>query len=452
MDATSPTALNPNGSSLDYVANAPYLGGGHRVGVQKQTLEHLALSARAWLLGYYAPVGTDPAADIIGWKALTDTGGPFDANPAADAMVDRAHRQPLGATTSTTAIAPAPALLANGWNDDLFPVDESLRYYNKVRAKYPNAPISMFHLDFGHSPRARRDLRRRPRGADRRRERLAGLLRQGRRVRARRRARRRRHPHLQVPGQRRRHALPRGRPGRSSRRARSGSTAPRAQTIVAPGTAPCNAFTSGDVCTTTASADNASRRDLQGPRRRRRAYTLAGSPTIVAKLDVKGANDMVAARLYDVDGATQRLIARGVAAPARRRRRPDASRSSSCTRRPGPSSPATCSSSSCWRRTRSTCARRPAQQSVGGQRPAAAAAGRRRAGHRPRRADRERAGGEVRPGRLHARPRVRDRRRTAASAAPFPRRWRSRSARPASFGAFTPGVDARVHGVARPRP
>ena len=107
------------------------------------------------------------------------------------------------------SIAPAPALLANGWNDDLFPVDESVRYYNKVRAKHPNAPISMFHLDFGHSPRAGVGLRRRPRGADGGRERVAGLLRQGRRVRAGRRARRRRHPHLEVPGQQRRHALPR---------------------------------------------------------------------------------------------------------------------------------------------------------------------------------------------------------------------------------------------------
>ena len=114
-------------------------------------------------------------------------------------------------------------------------------------------------------------------------------------------------------------------------------------------------------------------------RRRRRAYTLAGSPTIVAKLDVKGANDMVAARLYDVDGATQRLIARGVQRPLDAGRRPDASRSSSCTRRPGPSSPATSSSSSCSRRTRRTCARPPAAAVDHGQRPAAAAAGRRRA-------------------------------------------------------------------------
>jgi hypothetical protein len=87
-----------------------------------------------------------------------------------------------------------------------------------------------------------------------------------------------------------------------------------AQTIVAPGTAPSNAFTGGDVCTTTASADNASAATYKVPAATS-AYTLAGSPTIVATLDVKGANDMVAARLYDVDGATQRLIARGVQRP-----------------------------------------------------------------------------------------------------------------------------------------
>ena len=86
------------------------------------------------------------------------------------------------------------------------------------------------------------------------------------------------------------------------------------QTITAPGTAPSSAFTSGDVCTTTASADNASAATYRVPAATS-AYTLAGSPTIVAKLTTPGANDMVAARLYDVDGATQRLIARGVQRP-----------------------------------------------------------------------------------------------------------------------------------------
>jgi hypothetical protein len=86
-----------------------------------------------------------------------------------------------------------------------------------------------------------------------------------------------------------------------------------AQTIAAPGTAPSNAFTSGDICTSTASADNSSAATYKVPAATS-AYTLAGSPTVIANLTA-AANDMVAARLYDVDGATQRLIARGVVRP-----------------------------------------------------------------------------------------------------------------------------------------
>ena len=230
-------------------------------------------------------------------------------------MVDRADRQPLGATTSTTAIAPAPALLANGWNDDLFPVDESLRYYNKVRAKYPNTPISMFHLDFGHNPRAGAISRRRPRGARRRRERLDGLLRQGRRLRARRRARRRRHPHLQVPGQRRRHALPRADlgaararrgPARHDRaRRRSPRPAPRRRTRSPPATS----------ARRPRSADNASRRDLQGPggdaaptrSRARRRSSPSSPPPAPTTWSPRGCTTSTA--------RPQRLIARGVQRP-----------------------------------------------------------------------------------------------------------------------------------------
>src|SRR3954462_8322140 len=106
------TALNPNGSSLDYVANAPYLGGGHRVGIQKQNWNgSLFLAGQA--LGYYAPAGSEPQADIAGWKALTDTGGPFDATPAAGAMGSEltANHSALYIDDSTP---PAPALLGNG--------------------------------------------------------------------------------------------------------------------------------------------------------------------------------------------------------------------------------------------------------------------------------------------------------------------------------------------------
>jgi hypothetical protein len=254
----------------------------------------------------------DPAADITGWKALTDSGGPFDANPAAAAMVNELTAN-HSAYSIDDSIAPAPALLANGWNDDLFPVDESLRYYNKVRARYPNAPISMFHLDFGHSPRA---------GAISSADRAALTAAENawldyyvKGVGA---------EPLDARGGvdiltskcpvntagTRYHAESWARLAPGEIRLDGGA----AQTIAAPGVAPSNAFTSGDVCTTTASADNASAATYRVPAATS-AYTLAGAPTIVAKLNVTGANDMVVARLYDVDGATQRLIARGVQRP-----------------------------------------------------------------------------------------------------------------------------------------
>ena len=53
-------------------------------------------------------------------------------------------------TTSGSNVRPAPTLISNGFTDDLFPVDEAVRYANKVFSKYPRAPISQLHFDFGH--------------------------------------------------------------------------------------------------------------------------------------------------------------------------------------------------------------------------------------------------------------------------------------------------------------
>jgi len=304
------TALNPNGSSLDYVVDAPYLGGGHRFGIQKQNW-NASLFLAGQFLGFYAPAGSDPSADIVGWKALTDTGGPFDGNPAAAGLVSELTAN-HSAYYIDDSVAHAPALLANGWNDDLFPVDESIRYYNKVRAKHPNAPLSMFHLDFGHSPRA---------GAVSAADGAALTAAINAWL-----------DHY-VKGVGSEPADARGGVDILTSKCPVNTAGARyhaptwaqlapgeiriagaaAQTI-APGTAPSNAFTSGDVCTTTSSADNASAATYRVPAATS-AYTLAGSPTIIAKLAVSGANDMVAARLYDVDGATQRLIARAAVRP-----------------------------------------------------------------------------------------------------------------------------------------
>jgi predicted acyl esterase len=308
------TALMPNGSSLDYVSNGSYRGpqGDHRIGVQKQSWNaNLYLAGQ--FLGFYAPVGTDSAADITGWKSITDSGGPFDGSVAAQAMTDE-----LAANHSALyiddSIPPAPALLANGWNDDLFPVDEAIRYYNKVRARWPAAPITMFHLDFGHSPRAAATVSVPDRAALTAAENawfdyyLKGAgpepadARGGVDILT---------SKCPVSAAGTRYHAPSW-PQLAPGEIRLDTTG--TQTVAAPGTAPSNPFTSGDVCTSTASADNASAATYKLPAATT-AFTLAGSPTIVAKLTTTGANDALYARLYDVDGATQRLIARGVQRP-----------------------------------------------------------------------------------------------------------------------------------------
>jgi hypothetical protein len=312
-------ALMPNGSTLDYVADSPYRGplGDRRVGVQKQAW-NAGLFAVGGAIGYYAPrtgarpdggMFPDPSADIVGWKAITDSGGPFDNNADAQAMTDE-----LAANHSAyyidDSVAPAPALISNGWNDDLFPVDEGVRYYNKIRADHPDADIALFELDFGHNPRAGavsaadaaqlvaaenawmdyyvKGVGSRPAGGvdiltSKCPVNTAGT-----------------HYHapswaLLAPGE-----------------VRLNSTV--TQTIAAPGTPPSDAFTTGDVCRTTTSAPNPSAATYSLPAATQ-AFTLAGSPTVVATLNVTGANDFVASRLYDVDGANERLIARGVLRP-----------------------------------------------------------------------------------------------------------------------------------------
>lgn len=143
-------SLAPNGSTLDYVADAPYLG---RIGVEKQSLI-TGLYVNGCTAGFCAPAGVDPTADLSGWKALLDGGEPYDGSPAAAALVAEvtAHHSSYYIDHS---IPPAPLLISNGFTDDLFPVDEALRFYNRTRGQYGEelAPLSLFFGDFGH-PRA----------------------------------------------------------------------------------------------------------------------------------------------------------------------------------------------------------------------------------------------------------------------------------------------------------
>ena len=147
-------SLQPNGSNLDYVANAPYSGvlGNHEFGIQKQNWTTSLYFGGLLAGGFYAPPGADPEANLTEWFNFNSSGGPYDGLPLA---VQQETQLPNHAAYYTNlSEPPAPALMENGWNDDLFPVDQSVDYYNKVRTAYPTAAIELFALDLGHNPRS----------------------------------------------------------------------------------------------------------------------------------------------------------------------------------------------------------------------------------------------------------------------------------------------------------
>ena len=135
-------ALAPNGNNLDYIEDAGYFG---RTGVMKESYVQ-GLSTQ----GFKAPAGSDPRADINGWKARLDAGEPYDDDPAVKAMIDEinTYHSAYGVDHSES---PAPLLISSGFTDDLFPVNEATRFYNRTRAEFPDSPLALFFGSFGHA-------------------------------------------------------------------------------------------------------------------------------------------------------------------------------------------------------------------------------------------------------------------------------------------------------------
>lgn len=305
-------ALVPNGSTLDWLAFSPYRGplSDRRVGVDKQGwLAGLADSGAKY--GRYAPDG-DPDSPRT-WLQIFEGGGPFDGRTLAQVEAISASRSAVSVPIDRP---PAPVLLANGYDDDLVPVGEAVRYYNMVRARHPDAPVAMFHFDFGHRPRARpaayADL-----------ERLTDAQ----------------HAWLDHFVARTAPEPPDARGGvdalvsrcplgtaseplhaptwaaLASGELRLVDAQPR--TLAADPGAAEHPFADGtNICTEVAATDDPKaatyRLPVPAP-----GVTVAGAPTVIAETVVTGANDQITARLYDRDpqAAKQRLIARAVVRP-----------------------------------------------------------------------------------------------------------------------------------------
>lgn len=147
------TALMPNGRTLDdrLTESSDDIS---PIGVWKQSIA-AGLYLVGNLSGFYAPAGSDPGADVSTWFTTMGSGGPYDT-PEVAAIAEQITRfhSPFSLLTGVDGFpreAPAPLLLAAGFTDAVFPVDESLRYATTVRAWYPDNPISLFFYDGGHT-------------------------------------------------------------------------------------------------------------------------------------------------------------------------------------------------------------------------------------------------------------------------------------------------------------
>ena len=143
-------SLVPNGSTLDYVADATYQG---RFGVMKQSLVNGLYISGLAAPGFYAPLGTDPTADVTGWQNLLDAGEPYDRRGRRARSLDEitAHHSSYYIDDSS---APAPILFSNGFTDDLFPADEAIRFYNRTRTEHPDADLSLIFGEIAGHPRS----------------------------------------------------------------------------------------------------------------------------------------------------------------------------------------------------------------------------------------------------------------------------------------------------------
>ncbi len=301
-------SLAPNGGTLDYVADAPYQG---RLGVEKQSfVTGLYLSGLA-APGFYAAPGADPTADLISWQSRLEMGEPYGAD--VQAIVDELT-QHHSSYYIDHSIPPAPMLMSSGFTDDLFPADETIRYYNRTKTQYPDSDLALFFGDFGHQRgqnkadvdtalEARIDLW------------FAHYIKgQG--------------PEPQQGVEAWTETCPASAPSGGPHTSSSWATiAPgeirydsaKKQTIAADSTTngAFNPISGGGACATTASTDTPGAAVYELKPAPSGGFTMMGSATVIAKFTLEGETSQVAARLLDVapDG-TEMLVDRGLWRPA----------------------------------------------------------------------------------------------------------------------------------------
>jgi hypothetical protein len=324
-------AIAPNGRTLTYTVQPPKAGF-TPVGVFKTSFANGIFAAAQTAtgpgqpvgqpfipgrpMGYLAPAGSDPEADVTRWVTRADQGEPYD-DAEARAVVDTLERH-HSAYYIDAGRPPAPLFIGSGFTDDLFPVDEAIRFVNRTRRRHPRTRIAMLLGDFGHQRAQNKD-------ADRK------LLADGVHAWL-------DHYLLGTPARPRgvtatTQTCPRDEPSRGPFTARSFAGLSRGEVRFATrepqtiGSEPGDPATGraidpvagGDACVTTGTARSPSAATYELPTPARRGYTLLGAPAVVADLTVTGdpGTPQIASRLWDVapDGSSQTLVARGLYRP-----------------------------------------------------------------------------------------------------------------------------------------
>jgi hypothetical protein len=327
------SAIAPNGRTLSY-AVMPQRLNAEPVGVFKTSIANAIAAAAQFAtgpgqpvgqpfvpgrpMGYLAPPGSDPQADVLGWVARADAGEPYtdDYIRGVIDMMNRFHSS-YGIPSDRP---PPPLFVGSGFTDDLFPVDEVLRFVERMRREHPSVPHALYLGDFGHQRAANKT-------ADR--ERLLRMIRawfaehlKGARgdgapsgVTATTQTCPRATPSEGPFTAPTFSALARGEVRFVARGARSVSSEGGDPSV---GAAIDPAAGGGDGCRTTPVEDAPGTVVYTLPRSS--GFTLLGAPTVVARLRTSAASGVsqLALRLWDVapGGGSQTLVARGLHRPS----------------------------------------------------------------------------------------------------------------------------------------
>ncbi len=281
------TALVPNGRPQH---------SRHPLGIPKRTWIDLLYAGGA-AAGFVAPPGADPQADLTNWRDATKQ-EPFAPGVSQIAATLTTF---IGGGAGLPTAEPASMLIENGWTDELFPGDEALR----TAARAPGSKLLLGDLGHGWAGNAQAiDRRFNDAGATF----FAGVLRRVPTPFL---------PSVEVAISR----CPKGTAGpvlsgtslgalqrgrvtlRALKRSRFDSRGGSAAVAKA-----INGV-AGDWCTGTPARRerNAATLQVRSP-----GFTLLGSPVLSARVRTKGRGGQLAARLWEVRGSRQRLIARGL--------------------------------------------------------------------------------------------------------------------------------------------